>query len=124
MKRLISTSSVRIDGTDYSIKAGSLYYEDGFPESNVVATEGGELIYDEDPTTAVGCIKFELHTTQENADSIRKFQTGIHSVKIYDPQTTSWSRTMLKGKMLNTDGKQTGSDGTIPVEFKGSPLVG
>lgn len=123
MKRLISTSSVRIDGDDYAIKTGTLYYEDGFPESNVEATESGELVYDEDPTTAVGCIKFELPTTQENADSIRKFQTGIHSVKIYDPNTTSWSRTMRLGKMTNTDGKQTGSGGTIPVEFKGSPLI-
>ena len=123
MQRLISTSTVRIDGDDYSIKAGSLYYEDGFPESNIQATESGVLVYDEDPTTAVGCIKFELHTTQENADSIRKFQTGIHSVKIFDPNTTSFSRTMRQGKMTNTDGKQTGADGTIPVEFKGSRLI-
>jgi len=123
MKRLISTSSVRINSTDYSIKAGSLYYEDGFSESNVEATESGELVFGEDPTTAIGVIKFELHSTQENLDSIRKFQTGIHSVKIFDPKTTSWSRTMLQGKAINDGGKQTGSDGSFEVTFKGSPLV-
>lgn len=123
MKRLISTSSVRVDSTDYAIKAGSLYYEDGFPESEVTATEGGELIWSEDPTTAIGVIKFELPSIEENLDSIRKFQTGIHSIKIYDPKTTSWSRTMLSGKSINDSGKQTGADGSFEVTFKGSPLV-
>ena len=82
MNRRISTVRVRIDGTDYSIKAGSFEYDDGFSEFTVENTSNNELVFGEDPTNRVGKMKFELDSTTNNLNDIRKFQRGnVHTIQ-------------------------------------------
>ena len=123
LKRVVSSSRVRVDSEDYSIKAGSLSFRDGFAEQEVMGTEGSEQIYSENPETAVGMITFELPATKENLDSIKKFQRGVHTVTCYEDRNGGLTRIMPAGVCTNDSDKTTGSDGSYVVTFKGNPLA-
>lgn len=122
MKKVISVANVRINSEDYSIVSGSFEYDDGLPERTVKNTDGRQVVYSEDMSTAIGMMKFTLPSTQDNLDSILKFQRlGAISCSVDDGG--DFSRAMLRGVCKNDEGKKLGSDSDFTVTIEGDPLT-
>ena len=122
MKKVISVANVRVNNEDYSIVSGSFEYDDGLPERTTKNTDGGEVVYSEDMSTAIGMMKFTLPSTKENLDSILKFQRmGILSCSVDDG--ANFSRAMRQGVSKNDEGRKLGSDSDFTVTIEGDPLT-
>ena len=122
LNRAVSTVQVRVDEFELGIKAGSLTYKEGFATRTVTGLDNGDVIASESREDAKGMIKFEMPPTKDNIKTVRSIeQRAVVTVKFFDDNGTE--RVMAQGVSLNDSEKSIGSDGTLELNFEGTPLV-
>jgi len=102
---------------------GSLVYNDGFGEVNIRVHTAGpgdiEKIESRDINTQFGMVKFQLLSTQENAEIMRAWladnDSGVpFGITLSDG---SFNRSFANVIITNNPDNNTGNDGNIDIEF-------
>jgi hypothetical protein len=123
LNEALSTWIARVDEFDLGIIPGSLEFTPGKNKRDVTKEDNGDLTFTEDPTEAVGMIKFEVRNTASNLEKVNIIENRKKvTVKIFTPDGTV-DKVMRIGTSTNNDPTRTsGSDAKIPLEFKGTSL--
>lgn len=127
---ILTSAAIEVDDETVTVEGNTISFIEGIGESTVkAATNGGKpvMVISSDETTKVGCIKFSMPATiQANNDSRNWAALGAgRTVRVtgIDPAGNRLARTLRDGIMVTDPEKQIQNEGTLEVEFKGSPLV-
>jgi len=117
-----STVYINDDKVDYIDKTLSLDDGEGQRVITPQVTGGGEvsIVQSRDFTTCIGKVNFEIFATEEALAKKREWKNNDFMVmRIVSPS----GKTTIFEKMVLTNDVETspGSEGTIPLEFQGSP---
>jgi hypothetical protein len=119
---VVSAVNVKVDTDEVSIVAGSLKYKSGKPTRNFEGTENGDIAVSEDFVDAIGMVSFELHSSKENLDYVKRWESIRNAFTVSFWDDNGFRRTMVKGLTTNDSEKSLGADGKVPVEIKGTPV--
>lgn len=121
LKRVVSTVIVNVDGIEIGIIPNSLEYRDGKPTRDAKGLDNGDTLITESREEAVGMIKFDIPTTDENISLARTLENRkVSTVSFYDDNGTEIS--MSSGATKNDSNKAIGTDGKITLDYIGTPL--
>ena len=124
MSDTLGKMRVRIDEIEIkNIVANSVVFNYGNAPSDFKGTENGGYITSDNLEEALGHIKLDVHTTEENIKDINALERR-KKVSIVIWSDDSDFQTTMTGKSTNANGEfTTGSDGKKTLEFKGSKLT-
>ena len=123
----LSNVSVLVNDQVIPIVANSLKFSEGKGEQTVrVASLGGdavEQVYAQDLESAFGKVMFEMHTTIDNVNSQRQWQSNQNRNVVALAAGTddgNFNRVYTQCAMVNDPEIEIGNEGMISVEFSGN----
>ena len=124
---ILSNLEVTIDSDlSFQIIPQSLSFTMGFPENVAKATDGGTVCFGQDWSKAIGSVKFDVYTTTENVEKLKKLNTKAKKGTLvqvgFKDAFTGQNFTMPKAVCKNSNELSTGADGKVTVEFIGEAV--
>ena len=122
----ISEATLEVNDEVIAYLSNSLAYNRGGGEVNIVAqTVGGggiEAVSTTDAETRLGMVKFSMRSTVKSDQLLSAWQNKIAAnvVRISD-KSTGISFVLTGSSVINNPDLETGADGAVEVEFKGTP---
>jgi hypothetical protein len=124
MGKVIGKLRVRVDEIELTdIVANSVVMNYGNAPSEFKGTESGGFVTSDNLEEALGHIKLDMYTTEDNVKAINALERRkVVSVVVWSDDSDF--QTTMTGKSTNANGEfTTGSDGKKTLEFKGSKLT-
>ena len=123
----IANAAIEIGNTLVSIVPNTCTYDEGGGEQSVKAQANGsasaEVVIFDNAESKLSMIKFSVFPTIENIEFFRSVKYGGQTtVRLFD-QDTGFTRTMVGAYLVNNYEIALQSDGNIPLEFSGTPVV-
>lgn len=127
---ILTNASIEIDDEAVTVEGGSITIVEGLGAvTTKAASRGGRpvAVHSEDVTTKIGMVKFEMPASIANmnlARDIRQRGPGrVVRVSGTDGQGNRLGRTLTQAVMTNDPEKAIQTEGKIPMEFSGAPLI-
>ena len=122
----IAEGALEVNNEIVAYLSNSLVFNRGGGEVNIVAQSVGgggiETVITTDAETRLGMVKFSMRSTSKSDQLLSDWQNkiGLNVVRISD-RFTGTSFVLAGAAVVNNPDLETGADGAVEVEFKGTP---